>query len=122
MVKMMKTLALTLIAGLMTVISVGFASDAEAGKKKYKKIYTLQQIVNRLYETGHYNVRITDRKPPYYDFDVCKGGKEYELTIDHKGNVKDRDYEGRCRMDKKSRRKAKADRMSFDKGRRAKGY
>ncbi len=116
MVKMMKTLALTLIAGLMTVFAAGFTTEAEAGKKKYEKIYTLKQIVDRLYETGHYNIRVTDRKPPYYDFDVCLGGKEYELTIDHKGNVKDRDYEGRCRLKKKSKRSSRKDRVAFDKG------
>ena len=97
MVKITKFAAFAFVAAFSVTLFTGFLVSAEAGKsKKYK--YSLAQIVERLEEKGFYNIRVTDDNPPLYDFKTCYKGRAVELTIDHKGNVRDKDDEGRCRV------------------------
>ncbi|MGH1351053.1 MAG: hypothetical protein ACRBBN_09615 [Methyloligellaceae bacterium] len=108
--KLLKNLALVLFAGLTLTLYTGFSTSAEAGyKSKSKQKYTAHQVAKRLKARGFYKIRITDARAPYYDFDACYKGKQYELTIDYKGNVKDKDLEGRCgkKLSKLEKLKAK---------------
>ncbi len=95
--KLLKNLAIVLFAGLTMTLYTGSFTSAEAGyKSKSKKKYTAAQVVKRLKVRGFYKIRVTDARAPYYDFDACYKGKEYDLTIDYRGNVKRKDVEGAC--------------------------
>ncbi len=74
---------------------VTYAMPSKAGQYD-RSIYTIDEIVERLYDDGYYRIRVTDRNPPLFDLYACYEGKLFEFTIDHHGRIRDKDYEGRC--------------------------
>ena len=88
------TFALGVFAASFAIFVVVQQAKVEA--HDHKK-YSVTEIVERLEERGFYGIRVTDRNPPLYDMYACYKGKRYELTIDHHGNIRDKDDEGRCR-------------------------
>ncbi len=83
------------------------AHQYKPSKKKYQHNgdYGPKALWRFMRHKGFYNIEIDDDRPARYEVEACFKGKKYELKLTPKWRIKDKDYEGRCKLRKHSRYK-----------------